>query len=66
MAKCDFCKNRIEPGTGKKYIKKDGKVFDFCSSKCERHQLKLRHKARTTKWTKEYAKVKKEEKEEST
>ncbi|MBN1645667.1 ribosomal protein L24e family protein [Candidatus Woesearchaeota archaeon] len=61
MARCDFCQKRIEPGTGKLYIKKDGKTFDFCSKKCETHMLKLKHKPRTTRWTLEYRKLKKEQ-----
>lgn len=58
MAKCDFCKHKIEPGTGKKFIQKDGKVLDFCSGKCETHHFKLKHKGRTTKWTAEFQKLK--------
>ena len=59
MPRCDFCRKHIEPGTGKMFVRKDGKVFDFCSSKCEKNMLKLRRKPRTTKWTQEYAQVKK-------
>ena len=59
MAKCDFCKVIIPAGTGKKYVKKDGKIFNFCSNKCEKNMLKLKRKSRTTKWTKEYEQVKK-------
>lgn len=59
MAKCDFCKNRIEQGTGKLYVKKDGKMLHFCSSKCEKNTLKLKRKPRTTKWTEEYHSIKK-------
>ncbi|MBU1199854.1 MAG: 50S ribosomal protein L24e [Nanoarchaeota archaeon] len=59
MPRCDFCRKQIEPGTGKIFVKKDGKAFDLCSSKCEKNLLKLKRKARTTKWTEEYADVKK-------
>jgi len=59
MPRCDFCRKHIEPGTGKMFVRKDGKAFDFCSSKCEKNMLKLRRKPRTTKWTEEYAQVKK-------
>jgi len=59
MPRCDFCRKHIEPGTGKMFVRKDGKVFDFCSSKCEKNMLKLKRKPRTTRWTKEYAQVKK-------
>ncbi len=57
--KCDFCKTRIEQGTGKIYIKKDGKILDFCSNKCEKNMLKLKRKPRTTRWTEEYHSIKK-------
>lgn len=59
MAKCDFCKIHIEKGTGKKFVKNDGKIFDFCSTKCEKNMFKLKRKPRTTRWTGEYHAVKK-------
>ncbi len=59
MVKCDFCKKLIPPGTGKKYVKKDGKVFDFCSNKCEKNMIILKRKPRTTHWTEEFANIKK-------
>ena len=58
MPRCDFCKKKIEPGTGKKYVKNDGKVLDFCSSKCEKSLLKLKRKPREWKWTIEYQRAK--------
>lgn len=59
MAKCDFCGEHISKGTGKIFVKKDGKVLDFCSNKCEKNMLVLKRKPRTTKWTNEYQEVKK-------
>ena len=59
MPRCDFCRKQIEPGTGKMFVRKDGKTFDFCSSKCEKNMLKLKRKTRTTNWTVEYSDVKK-------
>ncbi|MFH1916878.1 MAG: ribosomal eL24 family protein [Nanoarchaeota archaeon] len=59
MARCDFCKSRIEQGTGKKFIYKDGHISNFCSSKCERHTFRLKHKGRNVRWTEEYQKLKK-------
>jgi large subunit ribosomal protein L24e len=53
---CSFCGDEIEPGTGKMYVKKDGAIFYFCSSKCERNQLKLGRVPRRVKWTKRYVK----------
>ena len=56
MAKCSFCGNEIEKGTGKKYIKIDGKILYFCSMKCEKNMLKLKRKSRNLKWTEHYDK----------
>ena len=60
MAKCTFCGNSIERGTGKMYVKKDAKIFYFCSSKCEKNQLKLGRKFLETKWSKRFKKAKQE------
>ena len=49
--KCTFCGKDIPEGTGKIYVKKDGKVFNFCSLKCEKNQLKLKRKSIKVKWT---------------
>lgn len=58
MVRCTFCGKEISRGKGKMYIKKDGKIFYFCSSKCEKNQLKHKRKARTLKWTDVAAKEK--------
>lgn len=59
MVKCDFCGEEIERGTGMMYVKNDGKIFHFCSSKCENNLIKLGRKPRTTRWTNEFKTVKK-------
>ncbi|MFC1728254.1 50S ribosomal protein L24e [Nanoarchaeota archaeon] len=59
MARCDFCKNVIEKGTGKIYVKKEGKILNFCSNKCEKNLIKLGRNPRTTNWTREFQQVKK-------
>jgi len=59
---CSFCGEKIEAGTGFMFVKTDGKVLNFCSRKCEKHVHKLKHKARTTPWTKEARKIKGEKK----
>ena len=61
MAKCIFCGNVIEKGTGKMYVLKEGKVLNFCSNKCEKNQLKLKRKAIKTRWTKRFEEAKKKE-----
>jgi large subunit ribosomal protein L24e len=53
---CSFCGNEIELGTGKMFVKRDGKVFYFCSRKCEKNMLELRRNPRKLKWTKHYRK----------
>lgn len=55
--KCSFCSTQIEKGTGKMFVKIDGKIFYFCSSKCEKNQLKLKRNPVKTGWV---AKKKKE------
>ncbi|HUV03292.1 MAG TPA: 50S ribosomal protein L24e [Desulfobacteria bacterium] len=51
--KCSFCGTSVEPGTGMMFVKRDGTVLYFCSSKCERNMLKLRRKRRKLKWAAE-------------
>ena len=48
---CSFCGNEIEPGTGKMFVRKDGTVFFFGSSKCERNLVDLGRVPRTVRWT---------------
>ena len=47
---CSFCGNGIEPGTGKMYVRKDGTIFYFCSTKCE-NNYKLGRVPRKVLWT---------------
>jgi len=51
MVKCSFCGRTIEKGTGKMYVKKNGQIYWFCSSKCEKNMLKLKRDPRKVKWT---------------
>jgi len=50
MARCSFCKENIEQGTGKMFVTKEGKVLYFCSTKCEKNMLKLKRIPRNFKW----------------
>ena len=59
MARCTFCRRTMHPGTGTMFIKNDGRIFLFCSSKCEKNQLKLGHVGRKTRWTRAFALEKK-------
>lgn len=53
MKKCSFCNKEIPPGTGIMFVRNDGKIFYFCSSKCERNMLKLGRKPKKLKWARE-------------
>ena len=55
---CTFCGNEIEPGTGRMYIKKDGAIYNFCTSKCFKNMIELRRVPRRTTWTVWYAREK--------
>jgi len=62
MVKCTFCGRQIEKGTGKMYVKKDGKIFYFCSMKCEKNMIKLKRKPHQTVWTKTFFDAKQQNK----
>ena len=66
MVKCSFCRENIEPGTGTLFPKNDGRIFNFCSAKCEKHLLTLDHKPRETKWSEAYVKGTKEKTAQTT
>jgi large subunit ribosomal protein L24e len=51
MANCSFCDSSISKGTGMIYVKKDGTLFWFCSSKCRKNSLGLSREGRRQKWT---------------
>ncbi|MET1124964.1 MAG: 50S ribosomal protein L24e [Archaeoglobaceae archaeon] len=53
---CSFCGYEIEPGTGKMFVRRDGRILYFCSGKCEKNMLKLKRNPRKLKWTKYYVK----------
>jgi large subunit ribosomal protein L24e len=51
MVNCSFCDNPIDKGIGTMYVKKDGTLFYFCSSKCKKNTLVLKREGRRKKWT---------------
>ncbi len=55
---CTFCGDEIEPGTGRMYIKKDGVIYNFCSSKCFKNLVVLGRVPRRTTWTRYYEREK--------
>ncbi len=52
---CSFCAQEIEPGTGTMFVKRDGTVYQFCSSSCRKQQLHLGRLGHRFKWTRAYA-----------
>ncbi len=56
--KCSFCSNEIPRGTGTTYVQTDARIFYFCSSKCQKGQLKLKHKGWEVKWTETFRRLK--------
>lgn len=51
--KCSFCSSQVEKGTGKMFVHSGGKIFYYCSSKCEKNQQKLKRDPRDFKWAHE-------------
>merc|ERR1712137_989090 len=47
---CSYSGYKIYPGHGKKYIKSDGRVFNFLSHKCERNHM-MKRNPRNINWT---------------
>lgn len=56
MAQCSFCGKDIKPASGKVFVKDNGSILRFCSSKCEKNLLKLGRDSRKFKWTKFFVK----------
>ncbi len=42
----------MKKGSGIAYVKKDGTILNFCSSKCRKNSLILGREGRRVKWTK--------------
>jgi large subunit ribosomal protein L24e len=61
MENCSFCGYKIPVGTGKMYVKKDARILYFCSRRCEKNMLKLGRNPRTTTFTAEAKKAKKQQ-----
>ncbi len=48
--KCSYCGGEIKEGRAILFVKKDGTVYSFCSSKCEK-SFKMKRDPRKRKWT---------------
>ncbi|HID80221.1 MAG TPA: 50S ribosomal protein L24 [Ignisphaera sp.] len=51
--RCSFCGKLIEPGTGLMYVKNDGTIYWFCSSKCFK-SYKMGRDPKKLPWTLHY------------
>lgn len=49
--RCSFCNFEIRSGTGKIYVTSVGKIYFFCSHKCERYFL-MNRSLKVHKWLK--------------
>ncbi|MCD6398559.1 MAG: ribosomal protein L24e family protein [Candidatus Aenigmarchaeota archaeon] len=49
--KCSYCGNEIKEGRAILFVKNDGKILSFCSSKCEKSS-KMKRNPRKKRWTK--------------
>ncbi|MEG3056566.1 MAG: 50S ribosomal protein L24e [Methanoculleus sp.] len=47
---CSFCGGPLEPGTGKMFVRRDGTIYYFCSSKCQKN-YRLGRVPRRVQWT---------------
>ncbi|MEM2882917.1 MAG: 50S ribosomal protein L24e [Candidatus Bathyarchaeia archaeon] len=54
--KCSFCGKSFPSSIGSIYVKNDGSIYRFCSSKCRKSLLKLGRDPRKLKWTEYYGK----------
>jgi|YelNatPaOPRAMG01_1025707.scaffolds.fasta_scaffold508550_1 large subunit ribosomal protein L24e len=53
--KCSFCGRQIPPGTGKMFVKNNGEIFYWCSSKCEKNFL-MGRSVKKLKWARKLKK----------
>ena len=51
--RCSFCGTYIEPGTGIMFVKNDGSILWFCSSKCFK-SYKMGRDPKKLPWTDKY------------
>jgi len=50
IRRCNFCGKEIPKGFGLMYVKSDGTVLHFCSSKCKKSMLVLKRKPHKIRW----------------
>ncbi len=47
--KCTLCRENIPKGSGKMFVRNDGRVFYFCSSKCQKN-FRMGRSDKKLKW----------------
>ena len=50
LRRCKFCGKEIKPAEGIMYVKSDGTIWYFCSSKCRKNMIELRRNPKKFKW----------------
>jgi len=56
---CSFCGHEFSLGSGIMYVRNDGTILWFCSSKCRKSSVELKRDARKIRWTKYFGKEEK-------
>ncbi|MCK4335682.1 MAG: 50S ribosomal protein L24e [Candidatus Aenigmarchaeota archaeon] len=56
--KCSVCKSNVLKGSGKMFVRNDGRIFYFCSSKCQKN-WNMGREGKKLKWVVSEKKVKK-------
>jgi len=56
---CSFCGHEFPLGTDIMYVRNDGTILWFCSSKCRKSSIELKRDARKIRWTKYFGKEEK-------
>lgn len=57
--RCSFCGDEFPAGTGLMYVRNDGTILWYCSSKCRKSSVDMRRDSRRLKWTQYYGKEEK-------
>jgi large subunit ribosomal protein L24e len=60
MPRCSFCKRNYEFPRGLSFIKNDGNVLYFCSSKCRKNMLYLKRDNKKVSWVRKSGKFEKD------
>lgn len=54
--KCSICRTNIQKGSGKMYVRNDGRIFYFCSSKCQKN-FRMGRETKKLRWASREKKV---------